>query len=187
MPFSQSSQLSTIIQWVEKNNPKSILDVGTGMGQYGVILRNNLENEHLFVVSPQSATQRPRDQWRVTIDGIEGFASYLTPCHEWAYNRMMIGDALQILPGIPKDAYDLVLAIDVLEHFTIDDGQIFLSQLQRVAKNALLVSTPKDFHAQDIPANTYENHRSVWTREQLAARGLPVVLENQESWIVTNS
>jgi ubiquinone/menaquinone biosynthesis C-methylase UbiE len=187
MPFSQSSQLSTIVQWVERMKPVSILDVGTGMGQYGILLRNNLENEHLFIVTPQSATQRPRDEWNIRIDGIEGFPGYLTPCHDWAYNRMMIGNALEILPGIATASYDVVLAIDVLEHFTPDDGQIFLAELRRIAKQGLLVSTPKDFHAQDIPANTYENHRSVWTREQLAASGLTLVLENEESWVVTNA
>ena len=32
MPFSQSSQISTIVQYFEQLNPISLLDVGVGMG-----------------------------------------------------------------------------------------------------------------------------------------------------------
>lgn len=43
MPFSFSNQLSTIIGYAEQQKPLSILDVGVGMGQYGFLLRTNLE------------------------------------------------------------------------------------------------------------------------------------------------
>ena len=43
MPFSYSSQLSTIVGYVEQQNPATILDVGIGMGQYGFLLRTNLK------------------------------------------------------------------------------------------------------------------------------------------------
>ena len=73
MPFSQSAQISTIVGCAEALQPQSVLDVGTGMGQYGFLLRNNLEGEHLFEVDGTRGWQRPREQWRVRIDGIEGF------------------------------------------------------------------------------------------------------------------
>lgn len=43
MPFSQSSQISAIVQFGEELKPASILDVGVGMGQYGFLFRTNLE------------------------------------------------------------------------------------------------------------------------------------------------
>ncbi len=183
MPFSQSSQLSTIVGFIEQANPASILDVGTGMGQYGFLARNNLENVNLFVVDGANASQRPKAGWRVRIDGIEGYAGYLTPVHDYVYNRMLIGDALSVLSGIADNAYDLVLAVDILEHFDKPEGLRFLAELRRVAGEAALVSTPKAFHSQEIEANPFENHRSCWSQAELAAEGFADVLQNNESWI----
>jgi ubiquinone/menaquinone biosynthesis C-methylase UbiE len=183
MPFSQSSQLSSIVGFAEGLQPKSVLDVGTGMGQYGFLLRNNLEAEGLFEIDGPQGRQRPKAQWRIRIDGIEGFAGYLTPVHEWAYQRVLVGDALQVLATLPDRAYELVLAIDILEHFEKADGWKLLAELARVSSRAALVSTPRDFHAQRVEANPLEDHRSHWTAADLLSAGYARVLENGESLI----
>ena len=184
MPFSHSSQISTIVGFAEALKPTSVLDVGTGMGQYGFLLRNSLEFLNLFEIDGQHGRQRDRSQWQVTIDGIEGFAGYLTPVHHYAYSRMMVGDALALLPGIADGAYELVIAIDILEHFDTAPGLDFLAHCRRIARRAALVSTPKEFHAQEVEANPLENHRSVWTQAQLAEAGYAQVLPNADSWVV---
>lgn len=186
MPFSQSSQLSTIVRFAEKLSPQSVLDVGTGMGQYGFLLRNSLESEHLFEVQGEKGWQRDRKEWNITIDGIEGFEGYLTPVHAYAYSKMRIGDALQILPTIADGQYDLVLAIDILEHFDVEEGKRFAKECLRVSKRAALMSTPKEFIAQVVEANPLENHRSIWSQMQLAELGYTTVLPNEESWIVVS-
>lgn len=184
MPFSHSSQISSIVGFAEALKPMSVLDVGTGMGQYGFLLRNSLEFLNLFEIDGQHGRQRDRSQWQVTIDGIEGFAGYLTPVHHYAYSRMMVGDALALLPGIADGAYELVIAIDILEHFDTAEGLDFLAHCRRIARRAALVSTPKEFHAQEVEANPLENHRSVWTQAQLAEAGYAQVLPNADSWVV---
>ena len=181
MPFSQSSQLSAIVGYAEELQPASVLDVGTGMGQYGFLLRTNLEFLNLFDV--EKGVQRPRESWRLVIDGIEGFAGYRTPVHDYAYNRLMIGDAMQLLPGISDGAYEMVLAIDILEHLSEADGVHFLGHCRRIASRAAVVSTPKTFVAQDVHANPFENHRSVWSQASLLSAGYTRTLENAESWI----
>ena len=183
MPFSQSSQLSAIVGFAERLQPASVLDVGTGMGQYGFLLRNNLEAINLFDIDGARGRQRPRERWTIVIDGIEGFAEYLTPVHHYAYNRLMIGDALALLPGIADASYDLVMAIDILEHFELEQGKVFLQHLRRVARRAALVSTPKSFVAQEVEANPLENHRSLWTEKMLQDAGYSTGLANDESWI----
>ena len=186
MPFSQSSQISTIVGFIEEINPASILDVGTGMGQYGFLARNSLEHANLFRVEGAQASQRPKQEWRVRIDGIEAFPTYLTPVHEYVYNRILTGDALDLLPGIGDGAYELVLAVDILEHFTKPDGLRFLAELRRVAQRAVLVSTPKEFHSQEIEANPYENHRSHWSDAELKREGYGEILANPESWVAVH-
>lgn len=183
MPFSQSSQMSTIIGWVEALKPRSILDVGIGMGQYGLLLRNNLENVNLFQIEGDRGWQRSKNNWQIVIDGIEGLAGCLTPVHEWAYSRIMIGEAMTLLNSMSTGQYELVMAINILEHLDRADGLRFLAELQRVASRAALVCTPKTFCPQNIPANPDENHLSVWSSEDLAANGFGELLPNDESWI----
>ena len=55
MPFSQSSQLASIVGFMEGVQPKSILDVGVGLGQYGFLARTNLEHFNLFEVKGATA------------------------------------------------------------------------------------------------------------------------------------
>lgn len=183
MPFSQSSQLSTIVGFGEALQPTSILDVGTGMGQYGFLFRNNLESVGLFDVQGARGVQRPREQWRVRIDGIEGFAEYLTPVHAYAYTQVWVGDAIERLSSLPDRAYELVIAVDILEHFEHAQGELLLQHCARVCSRAALVSTPKEFIAQQVQANPLEDHRSLWTQQQLAAAGYTTTLANAESWV----
>ena len=171
MPFSQSGQLSAIVGFVESLKPASVLDVGTGMGQYGFLLRTNLENVNLFEFAGTSGKKRPKSEWQVVIDGIEGCAEYLTPVHEYAYNRIMIGEALEQLATLHSGSYELVLAIDILEHLEKPAGHQFLRECRRVASKAALISTPKLFVEQVVEANPFENHRSLWNEQDLIAGG----------------
>ena len=183
MPFSQSRQISAIVGYAELLQPETVLDVGTGMGQYGFLLRTNLENINLFEIEGKHGRQRSRDGWRVKIDGIEGFAGYLTPVHQYAYNQVIVGDAIAELSKLQTRSYDLVLAIDILEHFEKQDGWRFLDECSRVAKRALLVSTPKEFIVQEVEANPLEDHRSLWSREDFVGHGFQRFLPDNESWI----
>lgn len=181
MPFSQSGQLSAIVRFAEQLQPSSVLDVGTGMGQYGLLLRNNLENVNLFDV--EKGVQRPRSEWKVRIDGIEGFPAYRTPVHDHAYQHIWWDHAQNRLPLIASGSYELVICIDVLEHFDKPEGEQVLRELRRIASRAVLISTPKDFHAQEVEANPLENHRSHWSEQELAALGYDQILPDAESWI----
>ncbi len=183
MPFSYSNQLSTIVGYAEQQNPSMILGVGIGMGQYGFLLRTNLENINLFEINGAHARQRDKREWRVRIDGIEGYPGYINAVHEYAYTNLYIGDALEILPTLQAGAYDLVLAIDILEHFDKGQGSVFLKECQRVCKKTVLVSTPRDFIEQEVVANPLENHRSHWTEQDLRVCGFDSFLPDSLSLI----
>ena len=68
MPFSQSSQISTIIGFLEQADPRSVLDVGVGMGQYGYIARMHLENNDLFVIDGADGRLKEKREWARRID-----------------------------------------------------------------------------------------------------------------------
>jgi len=93
---------------------------------------------------------------------------------------------LELVPRLNKQ-YDLILAIDILEHFHKEAGVNFLQHLKEASLGHVLVSTPKQFIEQHEEANPYENHNSHWTESDLAAQGFTEILENGQSWIAVYS
>jgi len=112
MPSSHWYQLNEIMELIIFTQPKSILDVGIGFGKYGFLLREYLE---LY------DGREEYNDWKRTIDGIEIFKNYITSLNKMIYDKIYIGDALDILPTLDKK-YDLILLVDILEHFDYDDG-----------------------------------------------------------------
>lgn len=154
MPSSSLFQINEIIELMVLTKPESILDVGVGFGKYGFLAREYLEIWNGF---------ERYGEWKKVIDGIEAFQHYITPVHEFVYNHIYIGDALEIIPKL-EGTYDLALLIDVIEHLSQDDGRLLLRELRRKAKN-IIISTPKHFIPQsDHFGNPYEVHRSVWRK-----------------------
>src|SRR5208283_1293046 len=112
MPSSHHYQLNEIIELIIDTNPAKLLDIGIGYGKYGFLAREYLE------LWEQGSSY---DSHKRQIDGIEAFDEYITPVHRLIYDQIFSGDAKEVLPLI-KDRYDLILMIDVLEHFTHEDG-----------------------------------------------------------------
>jgi hypothetical protein len=81
-----------------------------------------------------------------------------------------IGNALEVLPWVDAGSYDLVYALDVVEHFTREDGLALLDHLVRIARVRVLVFTPCGFMEQKDAVH-WQDHRSGWTADDLRALG----------------
>lgn len=163
MPTSNLHLISDIVELIVTANPRSVLDVGVGFGKYGVLAR-----EYLELLDGRAVY----DDWQREIDGIEIFNGYLTGLHEAIYDRIFNGDAAEVLPGLPEQAYDLVLLIDIIEHFDRPTGLEILHQCLRVGRN-VIVSTPLGFFTQEGYGNPHEQHRSLWSGEDMKNLGHP--------------
>ncbi len=173
MPTSHSHQINEIVELITLTNPEKLLDVGVGFGKYGFLAREYLELWE----------KEDYGRWDHTIDGIEGFPKYITSLQKSVYDRIFIGDALKILKKMPDDSYDLLLLVDIIEHFSYRDGRRLLSEARRVGRN-VVVSTPKEFIPQgDAHGNPLETHRFLWQRRHLADFGPLTIIPNDESLI----
>ena len=155
MPSSHYFQLNEIVDLIVLTDPGKLLDIGPGFGKYGFLAREYLElwNEG-----------REYLKWERQIDGIEAFEPYLTPVHKFIYDNVFIGNALEILPVL-KDHYDLILMIDVFEHFTYQDGLKLLAECRKKGKN-ILISVPVAMSAQEaVFGNEFEMHKYAWKKE----------------------
>src|SRR5215831_503298 len=157
LPSSQHYHISKIMDLITIVDPQSVLDVGTGFGKYGVLCREYLE---LWDGRQEYSDFKRR------IDGVEVFSNYITPLHKYAYNNLYVDDVRDLVNKLDYK-YELVLLIDVLEHFTKAEGELLLKKL--LSKNlGILISTPKHPSDQkDAFGNDYETHKSRWTKEEI--------------------
>ena len=155
MPTSNYSKINEIMQLIMKTNPKKLLDIGVGFGKYGFLSREYLE---LWNIDHDYSTRERK------IDGIEVFEEYITPVHNFIYDKIFIGNAIDILPTL-NQKYDLILLIDILEHFDYDDGLIILKECIKHGSN-IIISVPYNMlHQDDVYGNIYETHRFQWERK----------------------
>lgn len=156
MPSSNSLLVSHICVKIIALKPESILDIGTGFGKYGFLAREYTDICHVRY-SPQ--------EWQTKIDGIEIFPGYIGDLQKLIYNDIYIGDALDMLSRLGN--YDLILAIDLIEHLEKEKGLYFLRLVKKKAGMAL-IATPMVVRKQKTKYNNvYERHISRWTKREL--------------------
>lgn len=173
MPSSHYFQLNEIVRLIELTRPQSILDIGVGFGKYGFLAREYLELGNGRI---------NYGEWKIRIDGIEAFKKYLTPVHKFIYDQIYLGNALDILPTLKK-RYDLILLVDVLEHFGYRQGMRLLAECKRQGKN-MIVSVPKKIGKQkDIFENPFEIHKFSWQKKHFAKFQDKFFIPNQYSLI----
>ena len=91
------------------------------------------------------------------------------------------GDANVILPALPDEYVDGVMATDFIEHVTKEQGIVLLQQMLRLAKKRVAVFTPNGYFPQDEARTQctgeelhWQIHRSGWTIEELEGLGFEV-------------
>lgn len=169
MGTSTWRSLSPILELVMdlRPRPSRVLDVGLGSGKFGLLCREYLEQWDDLCESPA----------RAVIDGIEAYEGYIGPLQRAIYDRIIVEEAGRALAGMPDDAYELVLLVDVIEHFDEESGRRVLAQCRRVGR-VVILSTPSVFVRQ-LPkrGNALEEHRSFWPRRRLAREGADLVIK----------
>jgi glycosyltransferase involved in cell wall biosynthesis len=153
MPTSWYQAISSILDQIQSENPRSILDIGVGFGKYGLMVREILDLPF---------ERYNKDQWLINIEGIEAFEKYKNPIHDYVYNKIYYGDAREVIKNLPK--YDCILLIDVLEHFEKEDGKKFIKELMNHVNKSLIISTPRyPAKQEEYLGNKYEEHKSKWS------------------------
>lgn len=157
MPTSSHAHLSTVIDVMLSARPHSILDVGLGYGAYGFLARCYLD---------EFGREDP-----LQLDGIEGFPQYVGEVQQLLYDRIFVGDALAVLRSMDAASYDLVLALDIVEHFDQRDANAFVSECVRVGRSTIVTTPRIPIDQHDVHGNELERHRSHTRRRDLRRLG----------------
>lgn len=147
MPMSNPWHLAPVLHYVSALQPKRVLDVGVGLGTYGFMIRQYLDIGH---------ERLDRANWQLTIDGVEIFEPYRNAVWDFAYNRIHMGDVLDLLPSL--ESYDVILCNDVLEHFEKDKAVALVNSLLRLAPVVIATTPNREWPQGTWAGNEAETH-----------------------------
>lgn len=166
MPTSELSNIAPIINKVCGLRPRTVLDLGIGMGKMGALIREYLDATIHEAFTPLS--------WRTSITGVEGFEKYRNPM--WGcYTSVLIEDFSDHQNWVDYTHFDLVLLLDSLEHIERAHGEELLRFLRKNNRNVIVSCPDGDFPQGAWGGNEYERHRSVWRKQDFLARGAAVI------------
>ncbi len=146
MPTSDYTHIPAVLDYICAMNPMpiSIFEIGVGFGKWGVLLREILDARYGRV---------NRFRWHADIYGVEVFQDYRNPAWD-VYTLVTVGD------GLHGDicGNDVVMMMDVLEHFEPQIGMTLLRKLVRW-NSRVIVSVPNGPMPQgEVFGNPHEAH-----------------------------
>lgn len=83
---------------------------------------------------------------------------------------------------VPK-SFDLVIALDIIEHLEKEESLELIKQCEEIAKLGVIIETPKGYIPQNLDiqghgGNEWQTHRSGWEPEDLENLGYKVVIRD---------
>lgn len=85
-------------------------------------------------------------------------------------------DLLEIGSAFKADSFDVVIALDVIEHFTKEDGVKLLQKMETIASRKVIIFTPNGFLPQnEHSGNSLQRHLSGWSVQEMQQMGYEVI------------
>jgi len=89
------------------------------------------------------------------------------------YRKM---DVLEIGDAYKKNSFDCVLASELIEHLTKDDGLRLIAMMEKIAKKKVIIFTPNGYLPQDkYDGNEFQIHHSGWYPSEMEDMGYRVI------------
>lgn len=146
MPTSDPTNKLWSVRKIKAINPRTVLDVGTGMGDYLELIKTYISSD-------------------VVVHGVEVWEPYVEEYSlKERYDQLFIQDVREMT----EFNYDLVILGDVLEHMPEDDAVKLWDAISKQARYAI-ISIPIGHHPQGAwGGNPYEiHHEEDWSIERV--------------------
>lgn len=107
--------------------------------------------------------------------GVDIFRNYLVEARQGAtHDDFVLCDLRR--PCVRPKSFDAVIAFEVLEHMTKQQGADLLVYMESVARKAVVVTTPNGHVEQEeYEGNPYQEHKSFWSADELRSLGYEVL------------
>lgn len=91
------------------------------------------------------------------------------------YDFYIKGDVNRLITIVPKKTFDSVVAFDLIEHLSKEDGLRLIENMIMVAKQKIIIYTPNGFLPQPAhDKNPFQEHISGWTYYEMKNLGFEV-------------
>lgn len=92
-------------------------------------------------------------------------------------------DVRKISEIFPDKSFDLVIALDIVEHLEKEESLDMIKQCEKIAKRGVIIETPKGYVPQNIDilgkgGHEWQTHRSGWEPEEFEKMGYQTVLRD---------
>jgi hypothetical protein len=104
---------------------------------------------------------------RTEMTGVESFAGYVGDVQRQLYDRVVIADARSWLRAQGNGEYDLVAALDVVEHLVHSDALHLIAEMKRVGRNVIVTTPGRHYSQGAVHGNAAEAHLSTIGRRDL--------------------
>ena len=159
MPSSRPIAINYVCNKILEINPMSVLDIGIGFGKFGFLAREYTDIWHGRYF-----------KWETKIEGIEAFERYVGLLQRLVYDKIHIGDALNVILQLDYK-YDLIICSDMLEHLEKDRGLELLKVITKKGKYSIIVLPIFPSPQGNVYGNEYERHRARWDYPELEKFG----------------
>ena len=91
------------------------------------------------------------------------------------YNDYIVGDVTNLQRYISEKSFDSVVAFDLIEHVSKEQGLELLKSIEKIAKHSIIIYTPNGFLPQDeFDNNPFQKHLSGWDFDEMKKLGYEV-------------
>lgn len=154
MGSSTSSLIPDIMQLIWEIKPTSVLDVGSGSGKWGFLIREKSD----------LCRNIPKSKFGIIIDSVEIDIRWNNIINDYIYDKLYVTDALNF---INTREYELVMIGDLLEHMEKDKGHELIRNYNKICRYMIVSSpfgvVPNVQSHKWLDNYPYEKHKSGWT------------------------
>jgi SAM-dependent methyltransferase len=162
MPSSDFNMIPKVLSVVLAIEPDSILDVGVGNGRYGHLFRECFD---------WNWGRIEKNAWELMLCGVEIDPTYLTPVHEYVYDKIFVCDWFNFEV---QRQFDLIFLGDVLEHWPDGKWRQALEKAKELSKYTIVVSPnwKGSLAQQSWHGHHQEKHWSILSPKKVGGRCL---------------
>ncbi len=92
------------------------------------------------------------------------------------HSEFVLEDVKTYLEKMPNNSFDAVIALDLIEHLTKEEGFWLMKQMERLAIKKVIIFTPNGFVPQTpYDNNPFQEHLSGWEIEEMEKEGYKIL------------
>jgi SAM-dependent methyltransferase len=114
---------------------------------------------------------------KIHAEGVDAFpVSIEKSMTKGIHNNYHIMNVMDIDRKFGTDSFDCVIALDLIEHLSKEDGLKLLKKMETIARKKTIIFTPNGFLPQSAHGgNIWQIHKSGWTVKEMENMGYKVI------------